>query len=270
MILVGLWLLAQAGGATVGDTIWLSRTVAVPADRTLRASDWHPDDPVELLGPPRITARGDSSDIAYPVVAWRAGLQVVEVPGPLLLMAGGGVDSLPPKRFALEITSVLPRVPPDSGLAPQPRADFVPRTTVTIIPLLVMLALVAILLAPLRWLWRRRGPVTPAKTSPSSARPEPPIERWADAGEVRAVAGTTTARLRAAIASRAPAAHRGLDTESLLAQLAADRPDWPLADVGSLLRSLDAARFGAGADVNVVGLARSAAALEPRLAGGGG
>ena len=270
MIVLALWLLAQAGRPTVGDTVWLSRAVAVLADRTLRAPDWRSDDPVELLGRPRITVRGDSTDIAYPVVVWRAGLQVVEVPGPLLLVAGGGVDSLPPKRFALEIASVLPRVPSDSGLAPQPRADFVPRTTVSILPLLLMLALAVLLLAPPHWWWRRRGPVTAPKASPPPARPAPPIERWADAGEARAVAGTATARLRAAIAARAPAAHRGLDTESLLAQLAADRPDWPIADLESVLRSLDGARFGADADVDVIALARGAASLEPRLTEGGG
>ncbi len=269
MIAVAFWLLLQGGAPTVGDTIWLSRMVAVPAGRTLRAADWHPDDPVELLGPPQIVPRGDSTSLAYPVVVWGAGAQDVEVPGPLLLGASGDVDSLPPQRVTLHVASVLPHGPPDSAIAPQPRADFVPRGARSVIPLLVSVALATVILAPLHWWWRRRGPTHPAAASKPPSRAEPPIERWAEAGELRAVAATATSRLRSAIALRVPSAHRGLDTETLLAQLAADRPGWPLADVGGVLRSLDEARFGTQAHSDVLALARTAAELEPRLAGGG-
>ena len=57
------------------------------------------------------------------------------------------------------------------------------------------------------------------------------------------MASVATARLRALIAARMPAAHAGLDTESLLQAVAA-RADWPLAELGDVLRSLDEARFG--------------------------
>ncbi|MEO7986088.1 MAG: hypothetical protein ABI766_06110 [Gemmatimonadales bacterium] len=267
MIAAVLWLALQGGAPTVGDTLWLTRTVAVPAGRTLRAADWHPDDPIELLGPPRITARGDSADITYPVVIWRPGAVVAEVPGPVLLSAGGAVDSLPPQRIALRIASVLPAVPADSALAPQPRAGFVARGTRSVIPLLIALGLAGVLLAPLHWWWRRRGPVVPTGGLPA-ARLEPPVDRWADAGESRAVAATATARLRAAIALRVPSAHRGLDTAAIIDHLTADRPDWPLDALSSVLRSLDEARFGDGAVTDVLALAREAAALDPRLPGG--
>jgi hypothetical protein len=269
MIAAAFWLLLQGGAPTVGDTIWLSRTVAVPAGRTLRAADWHPDDPVELLGPPQIVPRGDSTILTYAVVVWRAGAQDVEVPGPLLLGASGDVDSLPPQRVTLHVASVLPQASPDSAIAPQPRADYVPRGARSVIPLLVALALAAVMLAPLHWWWRRRGSPHPAAASKPAVRAEPPVERWAEAGEPRAVAATATSRLRSAIALRVPSAHRGLDTEAVLAQLAADRPDWPLADVSGLLRSLDEARFGTRSDSDVLALARTAAELEPRLPGGG-
>lgn len=268
MIAAALWLLLQGGAPTVGDTIWLSRSVAVPAGRAVRAADWHPDDPVELLGPPRIIPRGDSTDIIYPVVVWRAGPQVVEVPGPLLLGAGGGVDSFPPQRITLHVASVLPPAPPDSNLSPQPRADFVARGTRSAIPVLVALTLAALILAPLHWWWRRRGPAQPTGTPRPSTRPEPPIERWAEAGEPRAVAATATSRLRAAIALRVPSAHRGLDTAAVVAQLAADRSDWPLSEVSRVLLSLDEARFGTRPVSDVLALARGALELEPRLPGG--
>jgi hypothetical protein len=265
-MIVAVCLMLQAGVPTVGDTIWVSRTVAVPEGRTLRPADWRPDDPVELLGPPRVTAHGDSSEIAYPVVVWRAGTHQAEIPGPLLLGAGGGVDSLAPQRIALKVASVLPEVPPDSTLAPQPRAEFVPRGARSVLPALLAILAAAFLLAPLHWWWRWRGPPVPPMV-PASAKREVPLERWADAGEPRAVAASATAGLRAAIALRTPSAHRGLDTGALLAQLEADRPEWPLDEVGAVLRSLDEARFGTEPAPAVLDLARDAERLESRLTG---
>ena len=61
MIAAALWLCCRRAAPTVGDTIWVSRTVAVPPGRTLRAGDWHPDDPVE-----RPRARRGSSSAAIP------------------------------------------------------------------------------------------------------------------------------------------------------------------------------------------------------------
>lgn len=269
MIAAAVWLMLQGGTPTVGDTIWVLRTVVVPAGRTLRPADWRPEDPVELLGPPRVVERGDSTEIAYPVVVWRAGTHEAEMPGPLLLGVGGGVDSLAPQRITLQVASVLPQVPPDSILAPQPRADFVPRGTLSILPALFALVAAALTLAPLHWWWRRRGPaVSPGPSA--SAKREVPLERWADAGEPRAVAASVTARLRAAIALSVPSAHRGLDTGALLLQLAVDRSEWPLDEVSALLRSLDEARFGVEPAPAVLELAGDAERLESRLAGAAG
>lgn len=265
MIATILWMLLQAGGPTVGDTIWLSRTVALPAGRTPRAADWRPEDPVEVLAPPVMTPRGDSITITYPVVIWRAGDQVVEVPGPLFLGSGGEVDSLPAERRTIRVSSVLPRVPADSALAPQPRADYVPRGAHSILPVILALVFALLLLVPLQWWWRRRGPV-PAPHPPGPATRPVPLDRWADSGESRAVAASVTSGLRATIARHTPSAHRGLDTETLLTQLAAERPEWPLADIGALLRALDEARFGAGRETDVTRLVRGAADLESRLA----
>jgi hypothetical protein len=267
MIAAALWLMLQAGAPTVGDTIWVSRTVAVPPGRTLRAGDWRPDDPVEVLGPPRIIERGDSTGILYPVVVWRPGTHVVDVPGPLLLGAGGGVDSLPPLKVTLQIASVLPVVPPDSTLAPQPRADVVPRGIRSILPLLLALGVAVLLLAPLHWWWRRRGPAA-SSAAKVAMKVSPPLGRWADAGEWRAVAASVTGGLRTAIALRTPSAHRGLDTVTLMALLEAERPDWPLTEIGHILRTLDSARFGIDPSPDVLALAQAASALETRLMAG--
>jgi hypothetical protein len=268
MIGAVLWLMLQSGASTVGDTIWVARTVAVPAGRTLRAGDWRPEDPVELLGPPRIVERGDSTGILYPVVVWRAGTHIVEIPGPLLLGAGGGVDSLPPLRVTLQIASVLPPVPPDSTLAPQPRAGVVPRGVRSFLPLVLALALAVLLLAPLHWWWRRRGPALKSAPATPTMKVSPPLGKWVDAGEPRAVVASVTAGLRAAIALRTPSAHRALDTAELLEVLAYERADWPVDEISRILRSLDEARFGVGSQFDVLALAHAASALETRLMAG--
>jgi hypothetical protein len=249
---------------TVGDTVWVARTVAVPPGATLRPGDWDPTDSIERLGAPRVTVRGDSVDVAYPVVFWHPGELTVQVPGPLLLRSGGRIDSLPPQPVSLRIGSVLPAAPIDSAIAPQPRADFVPRTSTTLGPLLILLGVVALLLAPLHWWWRRRGRPHPRPALPMPGLLEPPLERWADAGESRAVAAVAASRLRRLIAERAPAAHAGLDTEDLL-RAVAGRFDWPLAELGDLLRSLDEARFGRAPFPDAAGLARWADEIAPRL-----
>ena len=92
----------------------------------------------------------------------------------------------------------------------------------------------------------------------------PQLERWSDAGETRAVAAVATRRLRALIAARLPAAHTGLDTEDVL-RAVAGRTDWPQAELGDLLRSLDEARFGEISFPDAIGLARWADQVGPRL-----
>src|SRR5918993_2091774 len=139
-------LVVQSPEFTVGDTIWLSRTVAVPAGYVVRASEWEPADPVELLGRARIVMTGDSARISYPVVVWTPGAQLIEMPGPLLLGPGGTVDSLPGERARVAVRSVLPRVPSDSLLPPQPRARLVPRQETSATPLLALWALALALL----------------------------------------------------------------------------------------------------------------------------
>jgi hypothetical protein len=263
--LILLVALTQGASVTVGDTVWIRRDIAVPAGRTVRPADWEPEDPVELLGPPRVIVHGGSAEIAYPVVVWVTGEHTLRPPGPLLLGTDGTVDSLPTVPVTLRVQSVLPRVPPDSALKPQPRAEFVARGATTPIPLLILLLLASLLLAPLHWWWRRRGEARPPAPGEAGGPAHPPLERWADAGESRAVAAAATRRLRSVLAAQVPSAHAGLDTDAALLELRSARPDWPLDELGDLLRSLDEARFGDMAFPDAIGLARWAGELEARL-----
>jgi hypothetical protein len=261
---LALLFLLQGTAPTVGDTVWLSRTVALPPGHVVRAADWEPTDPVELLGRPTVVISGDSARINYSVVLWRAGAQAIEVPGPLLLGPGGTVDSLAGQVVRLTVRSVLPAVPPDSVLPPQPRASLVPRRAVTLLPMAVLLALALVVLIPLHLWWRRRGPPMPAVRMPAEL-PDPPLDRWADAGEYRAVANVAAIRLRSTVAGQVTGAHSGLDTERLLAELAAVRPDWPLAELANVLRKLDDARFGISGSPDALELSRSTLELRNRL-----
>ena len=58
---------------TVGDTVWVRRTVRVPERHTARAADWELTGDVELLGPPELLLDGDSATVRYPLVAWTPG-----------------------------------------------------------------------------------------------------------------------------------------------------------------------------------------------------
>jgi len=259
-------LMLQGTAPTVGDTVWLGRTVRVPAGYAVRATDWEPADPIELLGRGRVVLTGDSARVSYPVVLWRPGPHTIELPGPLLLGPGGTVDSLAPVRVSLEVRSVLPSAPPDSSLAPQPRAGLVSRTVVSLTPVALLWLLAAILLLPLHLWWRRRG--KPARATPPVVWSDPlevPLARWADAGEYRAVANVAAARLRVAVEQRVSSAHSGLDTERVLAEIAAARPQWPLQELGHLLRALDDVRFGVLPSSEALRLSRATIEMRDRL-----
>jgi hypothetical protein len=257
-------LLLQGSAPTVGDTVWLSRTVPVPSGHVVRAADWEPADPVELLGRPRVVISGDSAQISYPVVIWRPGAQAIELPGPLLLGPGGTVDSLAGQTIRLTVRSVLPVVPRDSVLPPQPRASLVPRRELSLVPLALLGGFALAVLIPLHVWWRRRGPPVPAVRVATDVV-DPPLDRWAEAGEYRAVANVAAVRLRSAVARQVAGAHAGLDTERLLAELAAVRPHWPLAELATVLRKLDDARFGISGSPEALELSRSTLELRDRL-----
>jgi hypothetical protein len=152
-------------------------------------------------------------------------------------------------------------------LMPQPPASIVDRRHSTPIPLLVLWGIALVLLLPLHLWWRKRGKAAPA--SPIVIQPtalEPPLARWADAGESRAVASAAAARLRAAVAERAPLGMSGLDTDGIMIELARVRPDWPLAEVERHLRALDDVRFGLTTPADALALSRSTLELSERLA----
>jgi hypothetical protein len=96
-------------------------------------------------------------------------------------------------------------------------------------------------------------------------RPDPPLARWADDGETRAVAAAVTARLRSELAAGAAEMGEQLDTETIMGQLRISHPEWPLDELHVVLRDLDLARFGDTSEADVLALARRVEALSAQL-----
>jgi hypothetical protein len=264
--MITLLLLLQGGLPSVGDTIWVRRMVAAPAGRAVRAAEWIPTGDIEVLGHSRVVLRGDSAEVSYPVTLWAPGTQKVEVPGPLLVGGDGRIDSLPAAAVTLSARSVLPAGPRDS-LQPQPTTPPVALREESLIPLLILWGAAALLLVPIHWWWRRRGRAVPVGVIGPAEIGEPEVERWADAGESRAVVSAAVERLRAVIAAKLPEATPETDIETCLAVVSQHRPAWPLAELGELLRALDEARFAHGPGVDALGMYRSASDLGRRIAG---
>jgi hypothetical protein len=254
---------APAGAPTVGDTIWVSRTVRVPPRWVARTPEWQPSGDVELLGAPSLVLRGDSAVVSYPLVVWLPGQRTVEVPGPVLIGPDGALDSLAPRPVTLAVASVLP--PRGDSVTPQPPVGIVPRRERVPWPPLLLTLLAIGLLIPLHLWWRRRGRAAPLAAP--GRMPAAPLERWLRDGEPRAVAASAAIRLRAAMAADVPIIHRALDTEAAIAAAETLRPDWPLADLGGTLRALDDLRFAPGglALPEALPLARAADAVAGRL-----
>ena len=266
MIALLLHLLPQAAPPTVGDTIWLTRTVVVPAGAEVRPAPWEPAAPVGLLGSPVVRRSGDTVTVAYPAVAWAAGRHTVQVPGPVVIRPDGRTDSLPPAPAAFEVASVLPGGARVDSLPVQPEAGIVEQRITSPWPPLAALGVAAVLFAPVAWWWRRRGPVMPA------ARPAPdpvalPLAEWGEDGEHRAVAAVAALELRRALLRQLPGIPAGVVTSRLVRIVAEQRPGWPIEEIATVLRALEAAEYAEAPGAAVVELAGRAARLVAQVEG---
>lgn len=265
-MIVALLLLLQvpAPRLTVGDTIWLERSVPVPPGAEVRAAAWEPEGDIGLLGKPVVRRIGGTAVISYPAVAWTAGSHTIDVPGPILIGHDGRTDSLPAESQTVVVESVLPANQPPEKVTVQPEVGTVVEPITTPWPLVTLLLAALLLLAPVVWWWRRRGPPLPpmrAGTEPAPA----PVAEWGEAGEVRAVAAVAAHSLRGVLVHRLPGAGPGLVTARLIRVLEEQRPKWPTADLARVLLGLDAAQFADTAGVDVLALAAEAEALARRV-----
>jgi len=265
--MIALLLLLQATQApTVGDTIWLVRTVRVNPGAEVRAAPWDPAPPLDLLGSAVVRRSGDQVTIAYPTVAWAAGRHVVSVPGPVVIGADGRTDSLPAETQTVEVASVLPAGARVESLPVQPQVGLLEQRITSPWPVLASLLVAGLLFAPFAWWWRRRGPPMPP---PGAAAPVAalPLSAWGEDGEHRAVAGAAAVELRQALLRQLPGVPPGIVTSRLVAIMSEQRKGWPVDEVATLLRALEAAEFAEAPGAEVVTLAERARALAGRLEG---
>ncbi len=256
MILFALSLM-QAPVPTVGDTIWVERVVAVAPQYLAQLPEWELEGDVELLGTPVLRRHGDSVTVAFPLVAWRPGNHAVSVPGPRLIAPDGRVDEVRASPRTITVASVLPDTPKDS-LPVRPEAGVIKRPTVSWLPMILLLLVAGLLMIPSWWLWLRRGRAAARTSDPPLAAPEPPLERWIDAGEHRAVLAAATGSVREAVAIRLPEAHIGLETDACIVALLEADTTWDTAPVAALIQELDRARFAPEGADDVLDLYRRA------------
>ena len=248
---------------TVGDTVWLERTLAVPAGWRVRPGRLEPSQEVELLGDPTVHRAVDGWTVRVPVVAWSPGPHTVTLPPIWRLGPAGQADSVAGGTAGFAVRSVLP----ESGPRPAPKDAMAPlRLELRSIwpPLMAVVLAAAILLGGL-W-WRRRPPRRLGPAPPVSLDPEVPDDRWLAAGEPKAVAARATRRLRAAVAAAVPAAHPALATLECLAAVEREAPKAPVRELRDVLSAMDQVAYATAHGVDVATLAERARRLARELA----
>ena len=267
--IVGL-LLLQAGGwatapaqPTVGDTIWLARTIPTAAGWRVRAGKLEPTDDVEPLGDPAVEPSGQGWVVRYPVAVWRPGNHTLPLPPLWRLAPDGRADSSAGGTASFRVASVIPDnlhpPPPRGPLGPLRRGarDLGPPLAATLLAGLLLAAGVAL---------RRRGPRAVAPPAPAAAPAEVADTRWLAAGEPKAVAARATWRLRAALARAVPTAHVALANGECLDVVAQARPKAPLGDLRTVLDHLERVEFAAAPGTDVGAIAAIARRLARELA----
>lgn len=189
-MLLALLLLTQANEPpAVGDTVWISRVLTVPAGMSVRPRPIPSSSVLEPLGPPEVTSSGREITIRYPVVFWRPGTHRVEMPAVIVVRSDGFSDTLAAGIASIEVRSVLPAGVRRDSLAPAPPAEAVARSSPSPIPVILLPALAILALLPLHSWWRRRGRPTSAVAMVAGVRPgAKEIAAWVEAGELHAAA----------------------------------------------------------------------------------
>lgn len=264
MMLLSLVVLLQQAAPTVGDTIWLERTVETPPGAEVRAAQWTPAEPMGLLGHAMIRRVGSQTVVSYPAVAWNAGTINLQIPGPILIRSDGTTDSLPAESRTIVVASVLPDSLPAERLPVQPEAGIVLERVTTPYPVLVALLIATLIFTPLAFWWVRTGPAMPPFKTPTD-RLVPPLAEWSEAGEPRAVAAVAARSLRYAILSQLPGIPQGLVSSRLIRVVEEQRPNWPAQELGNVLRALESVQYSAATPGEVVALAEKAGELRQQI-----
>lgn len=253
---------ASPASVTVGDTVYLTRTLPAPPRVRARPHPLPSTAVVEPLADPVVELRGQVLVLRYAVAVFEPGLQRIAMPNIELFYADGNAETVLGDTAVVEVRSVLPPgdslPPPRTSLGPLPR----PRRNGA--PVVMLVGVVAAGVGA--WAISRRR-VAPRPRPPEGDGPAvaASLRTWVEAGELRAAAAALAGLLRRTIAGLEPAAEAGLSTEALLAVLRRRCPAWPLAEVEDVLRALERARFAPAVPHDVLSLEEQVGMLTERL-----
>ena len=250
-------------GATVGDTIRLTRRVAATPDVRARLLPLGQAGALEPLSPPQwFYSEGDLS-ILYVVSLFEPGRHGIPMPDVELVYADGRAETLAGDTAWIDVLSLLPSE--DSAVAPMPSRGPIARPPTSLGPVVALVA--AALLGTIIWALIRWRPVRrPTPRRLASVVADPPIEQWVAAGEPRAVAAVAADRLRRAIAEWLPEAGRHLHTEECIRVVLVQRQGDVGRQVADVLRALERARFSPAASADVLDVVDSAETVIGALA----
>lgn len=240
MIALALALAWQPKPATVGDTVWVSVQVVVPAGMILRPQTWDLGELGQTLGPPEVSYEADAATVRYPVSFWFPGNHQITVPGPIVVSPAGRSDTLAGKALLVRVASVLPEGKSKRDLAPRDPAGVIGQSDRSPLPVVVALGVASLVIggvgALLRRRWSRRRGLAPVIPAPADPLIEVLLEEWVKLGEPR-TSLDGWAHLIERDLDRAPLPARSTSAAPLLAEMAAvgfDHSDRPEA-VGLLI-----------------------------------
>ncbi len=253
---------ADPSRVTVGDTVVLEREVVVadPA-ASLHLQPLASSDLVESLAAPQLVRAADGFVARYTVAMFQPGEHTIEMPDLELAYPDGRTETLVGGAAFLTVSSVLPEsdsLPPLRAFRP-PVMRNVTRTIPTALLVMSVVALTTVWGAV-----RRRSQPRPGWERVDDAD-DPPLMRWIAAGEHRAVATVAMHRVRNGVARLVPQAGQSLYIEEWLRVIETQRPDWPLRELGDVMRALERASFAPAIPSDVIALADEAAMLLQSL-----
>jgi hypothetical protein len=179
-------LLAQAGIPSIGDTVWVERSLGPVGTAIVRPQPWTLGTLGQQLGPASVELGPDGALVRYALVIWYPGDHVLTMPGPVLVRRDGRSDTLPAGTVRVRVASVLPAGANRAQLPPRPASVPLPLEARAWLPLVVLVSLVLVGVGLAAFRWRRRGRARVHRAPEARATPPEALASWAHHGEYRA------------------------------------------------------------------------------------
>jgi hypothetical protein len=185
-MLTPLLLLVQASIPSIGDTVWVERTLGQVGTAVVRPQVWSLGTLGQQLGPASVRLTPEGTLVRYPLVIWYPGEHVLTMPGPVVVRRDGRSDTLAAGTVRVRVESVLPLGANRAELPPRPASVPLPLEARAWLPLLVLLALVLAGMTLVALRWRRRGRARVHRPVELRGTPPEALATWVRSGEYRA------------------------------------------------------------------------------------